>query len=178
MNANAHEDIDDGTIAWGLSVDEAFKKKVFDICGRLGCDPNHLMAAMAFETGESFSPKKKSPVSTATGLIQFMDQTAKGLGTTTAKLAGMTAVDQLDYVEKYFKPYKGKMNTLSDVYMAILWPAGVGKSASYVLFKSGSPNYKPNKGLDTNKDGQVTKVEATSKVYAKLVKGLGAAYRG
>jgi hypothetical protein len=58
------------------------------------------MAAMAFETGETFSPSIKNKASGATGLIQFMRSTAKGSGTTTAALAEMTAVDQLDFVEK------------------------------------------------------------------------------
>ncbi|WP_309388338.1 hypothetical protein [Chelatococcus sambhunathii] len=107
-----------------------------------------------------------------------MSATAVSLGTTTAALAAMTAEDQLDYVEKYFKPYKNKLHTLSDVYMAILWPAAVGKASSYVLFKAPGATYKVNKGLDANKDGQITKSEAAAKVFAKLTKGLGAAYRG
>ena len=34
----------------------------------------------------------------------------------------MTAEEQLDYVEEYFKTSKGKLKSLEDVYMAILWP--------------------------------------------------------
>ena len=40
----------------------------------------------------------------ATGLIQFLPSTARGLGTTTDALAGMSSVEQLNYVEKYFDP--------------------------------------------------------------------------
>ena len=39
----------------------------------------------------------------ATGLIQFMPDTAKGLGTTTDALKSMSVLDQLDYVDKYFQ---------------------------------------------------------------------------
>lgn len=114
-------------IAWGAVVTGPFKAKLLEISSDLDLDPNHLMAAIAFETGETFSPTIKNAAgSGATGLIQFMPRTARNLGTTTDELARMTAVEQLDYVQKYFAPFKGKCKTLSDVYMAILWPAAVG----------------------------------------------------
>jgi hypothetical protein len=134
-------------IAWGKVVGSQFKNKVVGICGRLGCDPSHLTSSMAFETGETFAPDKVNKVSGATGLIQFMPAVARALGTTTADLAAMTAIDQLDYVERYFRPYKGKMSTISDVYMAILWPKAVGKPDSTVLFRSPSKAYQQNKDL-------------------------------
>jgi len=165
-------------IAWGKKVSPAFKMKVMSISANLGCDPSHLMSAMAFETGETFSPSKKNPHSTATGLIQFMSTTAQALGTTTAKLAAMTAVEQLDFVALYLKPFKGKMQTLSDVYMTILFPAAVGKAEAFVLFQKPSARYAKNKGLDVNQDGAVTKGEAASKVQDKLAKGLSNALRG
>jgi hypothetical protein len=165
-------------IAWGKVVGPQFKNKVVGICGRLRCDPSHLTSSMAFETGETFAPNKVNKVSGATGLIQFMPAVARALGTTTADLAAMTAVDQLDYVERYFQPYKGKMSTISDVYMAILWPKAVGKPDSTVLLQSPSKAYQQNKGLDANKDGQVTKGEAAAKVVQKLTRGLDASRRG
>ena len=146
-------------------VTTEFKNKVIEVAKRLNMDPKVLIAIMAFETGGSFSPSQKNAAgSGATGLIQFMPSTAKGLGTTTDALARMTAVQQLDYVEKYFAPYKGKLNTVADAYMAVLWPAAVGKSMDYVLFKKGTTAYNQNKGLDTNKDGVITKAEASYKV--------------
>ena len=165
-------------VAWGARVSPAFKTKVIGICAHLQCDPSHLMSAMAFETGETFSPSIKNKVSGATGLIQFMRSTAKGLGTTLEALAAMTAVDQLDFVARHFESKRGRMKTLSDVYMAILFPVAVGKAEAHVLFKAPSKAYEQNKGLDANKDGEVTKGEAAAKVQAKLVKGLAAANRG
>jgi hypothetical protein len=59
------------------------------------------MAAMAFETGGSFSPAVPNKAgSGAVGLIQFMPSTAKGLGTSTEALKKMSAVQQLDFVKK------------------------------------------------------------------------------
>ena len=165
-------------IAFGAVVPADFKTKVVDICARLACDPNHLMACMAFETGERFKSNTLNKVSGATGLIQFMPSTAKRLGTTTAALAAMSEIDQLDYVEQYFDPYKNKLKTMSDVYMAILWPAAVGKTEAYVLFAQPTKAYKQNAGLDANKDGAVTKGEAASKVQNKLNRGLANGKRG
>jgi hypothetical protein len=160
-----------GRLAWGAKVSEGFRDKVRAIAADLGCDPDFLMASMAFETGETFSPKIKNPQSGATGLIQFMPSTAKALGTTTNDLANMSPEDQLDFVAKYFNDHKGKLHTLEDVYMAILWPAAVGKEIDYVLFAKPSQAYEQNKGLDSNKDGKVTKAEAAAKVLAKLENG-------
>ena len=130
------------------------------------------MACMAFETGRTFSPSIKNPGSSATGLIQFMASTAIGLNTTVDALAKMSAVEQLDYVARYFEPYRGRLKTLADTYMAILWPAGVGKPDDHPIFGGGSPAYLANKGLDANKDGNVTKAEAAAKVAAMLAEGL------
>lgn len=166
------------SLAWGLKVSQVFRDRVFWIEEQLGIDADNLMACIAWESGETFRPDVRNMAgSGATGLIQFMPSTARALGTTVEKLAAMTAEDQLNYVFKYFKPYRGKLRTLSDVYMAILWPAGVGKSESYPLFVRGQKplaNYIQNAGLDINKDGVVTKAEATAKVHAKLIKGMDA----
>ena len=91
-------------IAWGAKVSPAFKNKVIEICKRLDINPDYLMACMAFETGETFSPKEPNKKgSGAIGLIQFMPETAPIFETTVEKLAAMTAVQQLDYVENFFR---------------------------------------------------------------------------
>jgi hypothetical protein len=165
-------------VAWGKLVGAEFKARVLSIAHNIGCDPSHLMACMAFESGESFSPSIVNQLSGATGLIQFMPSTARDLGTTPESLAAMSPVQQLTYVEKYFQPFKSKLLALSDVYMAILWPVSVGKPDSTVLFTDGSREYAQNRGLDTNRDGQITKAEAASLVQAKLEKGMSVSLRG
>ncbi len=168
----------DQRIAWGGVVSAAFKAKVCQISSGLGCDPNHLMAAMAFESEETFSPSIVNPRSGATGLIQFMPKTAVSLGTTTAALAKMTSEDQLNFVQTYLQPFQNKMRSLSEVYMTILFPTAVGKPEDFVLFSSPSLAFQQNSSLDVNRDGVVTKGEAASLVQAKLDKGLGGARRG
>jgi len=156
-------------------VSGAFAEKVCAIAARLRLDANHLMAGMAFETGLTFSPSVRNPRSTATGLIQFMAYTAKRLGTTTTALAKMTPCEQLDYVERYFAPYAGRLTTVEDVYMAILWPKAVGKPLDYVLWRGADgAAYRVNRGLDLNADGAVTKAEAAAKVRRLYQQGLKA----
>jgi len=161
-------------LAWGRKVSQAFRDRLFEICQILGVEPDYLMACMAFESAETFSPSIKNAAgSGATGLIQFMPNTARGLGTTTAALAALTAEQQLEWVLAYFMPYKGRLKTLADVYMAILWPAGIGKPDGWTLWDKDSrpTTYRQNAGLDLNKDGKITKSEAAAKVLAKLERG-------
>jgi uncharacterized protein (DUF2345 family) len=150
--------------------DELFINKVKSVASGLGCDYIDLLACMAFETGRTFDPAKRNPKSSATGLIQFMSSTAKSLGTTTQFLAGLTRTQQMDWVEKYFKSgplAKVASPKIEDIYMSILWPAAVGKSNDYVLFRAGTPQYALNP-LDKDGKGFVTKADASTKVKAQL----------
>lgn len=166
-------------IAWGQKVSADFKSKVIGLCDRLGIPVDFLMSAMAFESGETFSPAKKNAMgSGATGLIQFMPSIAKTLGTSTDDLSKMTAEKQLDYVGKYFQGKSGKLHSLEDVYMAILWPAAVGRDPDDVLFARGTASYRENAGLDSNNDGKVTLREAAAQVRAKFNKGVTLVYLG
>jgi len=169
-------------LAWGNKVSPSFKAKVLDICQELRiAGPNWLMACMAFESGETFSPMITNGAgSGATGLIQFMPATARALGTDVGTLSRMSAVDQLDYVEEYFRPYKGRLSNLGDVYMAILWPAGIGKLDSWILWdKESKPTtYRQNAGLDVDDDGKIIRAEAVAKIREKLNKGLKSPYFG
>lgn len=165
-------------IAWGAHVSQVFKDRVFWICEQLEIDPDDLMSCMAWESGETFKANVKNMAgSGATGLIQFMPSTAKSLGTTTAAMAQMTPEDQLRYVYKYFRPWAGKLRNLGDLYMAILWPKGVGKPDHYVVFDAGV-SYRQNAGLDINRDGDVTRAECLTKVQAKKAKGLRSEHIG
>jgi hypothetical protein len=124
------------------------------------------VAAIAFETCETFDPAVRNPTSGATGLIQFMDETARGLGTTTDALASLSAEAQLAYVEAHFRPYRGHLADIGDVYMTILWPGAVGKPLDFPLFVRGTIEYAQNSVLDLDGDGAITKQEAVSQVVA------------
>jgi hypothetical protein len=166
-----------------IAADTAFLDKVASVSSELGFDPNDLLRVIDFETAGSFSPKAQpirkdgTKVSSATGLIQFLEETAKGLGTTTADLYSMTAVEQLDYVKKYFEPKKDKIKNFGDLYMAVHWPVGVGKDDSYVMYRKDSEDpkiraaYNSNKSLDTNDDGTVTRGETLARLSSATGKG-------
>lgn len=162
-------------IAWGAKVSDTFRERVWWIADTLKLNPDDLMSCMAWESGETFSPDIRNAAgSGATGLIQFMPSTARQLGTTTDELANMSAEDQLNYVYRYFKPYAGRLNNLGDIYMAILWPKGVGKPDSYVLWDKGAmpTTFRQNAGLDSNRDQRITRAECLEKILGKLAKGL------
>jgi hypothetical protein len=144
--------------------DIGFLNAVGGAAGRLGIDAKDLLQSISFETVGTFSTTIKNPNGSATGLIQFIESTAKDLGTSTAMLKNMSRTEQMAYVEKYLAPYKGKMKNLGDVYMAIHWPAGIGKGDDYVMYKDGSDEYASNKNLDVNGDGTVTRAETLARL--------------
>ncbi|MCX6824821.1 MAG: hypothetical protein NTY80_01230 [candidate division SR1 bacterium] len=158
---------DTGLLNCKMSEDEyqKFVKKVIIISKEVEINPEDILKVMVFETGGTFDPSKKNIAgSGSTGLIQFMPDTAKGLGTTTSDLAKMTAFEQLDYVQKYFLPYKGRLKTLEDVYLAVFTPKFVGKPLNYVGYSKPSNEYTQNNGFDTNKDGEITVGEITETI--------------
>jgi peptidoglycan hydrolase-like protein with peptidoglycan-binding domain len=151
------------------NTSQAFRDKVVQIAARLGTNPNFLMAVMSFETGGTFSPSIPNQAgSGAVGLIQFIPPTARGLGTTTEELAGMSAETQLDFVERHFAPFKGRLKTIEDTYMAVLLPKAVGKGNDFVLFQRPSKAFTQNKGLDIDADGRITVFDASFKVRQLL----------
>jgi hypothetical protein len=145
----------------------AFEAKVRSVASYLGTDPNNLMQVMKSESGLSPSIENTSfPFSNgfATGLIQFTPSTAIALGITVAALKAMTRVDQMDYVQKYFAPYKGKLKSYFDVYLVTFFPVGVSHTSddSWVFETSHiarSSVAKSNPVIDLNKDGVITMAE-------------------
>ncbi len=130
------------------------------VAKNIGVNPNDLAAVISFETGGTFSPSKRNPKSSATGLIQFM----AGSGGTKGKYYGMTRDqfgslsfdEQMKYVEKYFRDRSSRFragneakNTTGDVYGAV---TGYG-------YKKGSREYNLNKVWDSNKNGIIEKGE-------------------
>ncbi|MFB6282715.1 MAG: hypothetical protein ABEK59_02120, partial [Halobacteria archaeon] len=156
-------------------VSKEFRNKAKKISKDLGIKQSHLMAVMGFETGGTYSADVRNKAgSGATGLIQFMPETAQGLGVSTSKLAKMSPTEQLDYVKKYYNRYDEQIQKaggdIEDVYMAVLSPAYIGKKESAVWGKSGSDKYRQNRGLDLNNDGTITVGEATTPVQKYLPK--------
>lgn len=93
------------------------------VARELGVNPENLNALIAFESG--WDPKAKNPRSSARGLLQFVDSTARNLGYR----------DSLDLVQKhptaesqllgpvraYLKKF-GPFPTKQSLYMAVFYP--------------------------------------------------------
>jgi len=151
-----------------------FMEKLISGSRARGINPDHLLNVMAVETSGTFDPSIKNPNSSASGLIQFMRDTAKALGTTTEALRKMSATQQLDYVFKYFdqKQYAGKLSTQGAVYAAV--GAGhVGAGDDSVLMRRGDRGYEGNKATwDRNLDGIIRQGEMAQAAIVKLGAGI------
>lgn len=136
---------------------EAFLKAVNDTSKRLGIDPNWLLFVMFKES--NLKPGAVNSINGASGLIQFTRTTAKGLGTSVESLRYMTNVQQMEWVEKYYRPWKSRLNSFIDLYLATFFPAALGRPDDWVIQTSSlSAGYiaSQNKGVDLNKDNKIT----------------------
>lgn len=143
-----------------MPKEHSFIYAVESACLRLGVKVDDLLTVMFNES--KINPHAVNSLTKATGLIQFMPSTAKGLGTTIEALKLMTATEQMVYVEKYFKPFAGKINSIHDLYAVVFFPVMLGKPNSFILKTaslSASLLAKSNAIFDLNKDSQITKAE-------------------
>ncbi len=119
-----------------------FLSELENMCERLDMNCHALLNVMYFETGGTYDPQKKNPVGSATGLIQFIQDTAKDLGTTTTKLRAMSALEQLEYVELYFKEKRDAIQDArrtcdyrkpKDIALAVFYPGAVGRPDDFII---------------------------------------------
>ena len=109
------------------------KKQTLEFAAKeLEIDPAHLAQLIDFESGRTWDPAVKNKAgSGATGLIQFMPETAKRLGITTDELEEMDFNEQMEYVIKYVKMVERDtgidIKSAGDIAMSIFFPAAVGK---------------------------------------------------
>ena len=142
---------------------DEFLQKVKQVSVDLSINPDWLMQIMYKESG--INSEIQNPDTNATGLIQFMPSTAENLGTTVDDLKAMSNVDQLDYVEKYLASIKrsyGNFGSYLDLYLAVFFPAAIGKPLDTVLQAANLPASviaRVNQGFDLNKDGKITLAE-------------------
>lgn len=131
-----------------IGVNRALAEAIVRTAHSLGAHPYDLANVMNHESGFTFRPDVQSgrklgdafDPARATGIIQFLPSTARKLGTTTAALHGMTAAQQMTYVQRYFErvrsgehtdsfganpiagPRNGKLDSLHKVSMAVFFP--------------------------------------------------------
>jgi len=143
--------------------EEGFIEDLEQMCQRLNMNPMGLLSVMHFETRGTFSPRVRNPTGSATGLIQFVETTARGLGTSTRALARMTQRQQLRYVERYFRQFRRRANYRipRNIAAAVFYPAALGRGSRYVIGRRGTRAYRQNRRLDVNRDGRITIQEYT-----------------
>jgi len=157
---------------------KSFINKVKQVSYMLGYDPEWLMFVMNNESG--FKSNAVNPYSGATGLIQFMPDTATWLGTSTQELRSMTRNQQMDWVLKYFQKWKSagkKAKNSTDLALITFYPYAVNQQDNY---KIGSENSieraktitKQNPGLDTDKDGFISVLDYKKWLVTKLPQGV------
>ncbi len=150
---------------------DQFCDKVRNISDKLNIDPNWLMYIMNFETANTMDHQITNQISGATGLIQFMPSTAARLGTSTADLVQMSNVEQLDSVYAYLRPYRDKMKSMVDTYLAVFFPAAIGKPDEYILQTSklsAGLIARQNPVFDLTKDGMITKNEIEARMLSSV----------
>ena len=111
-------------IAEYYGIDPSWAAETVRTAKNLGMDPWWLAAVISFES--QWVPNIKNPRSSATGLIQFVEPTARRLGTTTAQIAEMTVRQQFRLIGEYFGPsFSGRSSypTLQSVAMQVFYPA-------------------------------------------------------
>lgn len=128
-------------------------KVIKRVAEAIGVNPNDLAAVISFETVGTFSPSIKNPLSSATGLIQFMkDGRGRYYGMTREQFSSLSFEQQMVYVEKYFRDSgfsSNKKRDVADTYTAV---TGYG-------YRCGSKAYNLNKVWDSNKDCYIAKGE-------------------
>lgn len=107
-----------------------FQTRTDQIANKIGVSRADLYAIFKMESGGD--PAIQNKITHATGLIQWMPQFAPS-GTTVDTLKQMSGLQQLDYVEKYYQPYFGRLKSFSDLYRAVFWPASIGKGPDYIF---------------------------------------------
>lgn len=136
----------------------------------LGARAKDMLSVMYSEsackaTAWNDNPKSLPPEKrwNASGLIQFMPPTLIGLGWTAGHAAFRTlsATDQLSWVERYYRPYRGHLGSIGGLYVATFLPALIKNAGNpdFVLTAAAGPlpwAYAPNAAFDANRDQRIT----------------------
>ena len=175
-----------GRGAW--ASDAPFIQAVNSLAQKYNIDANDLIGLMQSESG--VNPQARNPNGGATGLIQFMPNTARGIGTTTDALYGMNRAQQMVWVDRYFQANRlPRGATAGNLYASVFLPAYTSRPPNFVVARDGGPNdaganrsgswYAANRGLDLNRDGAITIAELGERVSKKRQEiGLGPSSTG
>lgn len=60
-------------------------------------------------------------------------KTIDGKKYTMSKMRSMSNIEQLDLVYKYYKKFKGKIDSFEKLYLITFYPAAIGKPDNYII---------------------------------------------
>lgn len=106
-----------------IAQDREFRIALARASSALGIPAVWLADIMAFESRGFDASARNMGGSGATGLIQFMKETAEGLGTSTSALARMTRAEQMTYVRRYLEEYRDRYDGFRSIHevLASIW---------------------------------------------------------
>lgn len=125
-----------------LLQNQEFMNKLNQVAINIWANVDDLIKIMRAES--SLDPRIMNSQTKATWLIQFMPNTARDLWTTIWKIRWMTALEQLDLVERYFlKNSRGyNLDSITKLYQVVFFPASLWKDQSWVFDAKDAPWYK------------------------------------
>ena len=142
-------------------LDDRFFTDLRAVARDVGADPEDMVRVMYSESG--VRADAHNPNGDASGIIQFMPSTLRNVGWahTAAAFRRLSGTEQLPFVRRYYRPYKGRLDTLAAIYVANFLPALLGHAGDpdFVLTAKGGPlgwAYSANAGLDANGDLAIT----------------------
>jgi hypothetical protein len=163
-----------------LALSPGFYSKLVQVSNEVNMKPEDLLLVMSFESG--INPNARNPHGNASGLIQFMPSTLRGLGFegTPEDFRRLSAEDQLEYVRRYVKAHTATnghpFSSAAQYYVANFVPAalrlpGIQNEDPSTILAAANPDhahlpgvsigeeqaiYNENKVLDTDHDGAIT----------------------
>lgn len=163
-------------------LNDVFYKKLIEVSKKINIKPEDLLLIMHIESG--LNPQAKNPSGSASGLTQIMPSILPlvGFSGTPQDFSKLPAEKQLDYIEKYFiLNLKGKgITEPAQIYLSNFLPATLNwqgvknKNPDTILAEQGNMRtyaqsnfknkyaltfdkvYQANKGLDLDKDGNIS----------------------
>lgn len=137
-------------------------------CEKRGWDYDSLLGLISHETGGTFNPRSINGTSSARGLIQMIDSSARAVGLRDADdLLNLSAYQQIPYIFAYYHNFylngpRANYKPSGADFLIMGLGANPWSSDSYVYGVKGSKEYDLNSSLDVNKDGRLTIGDARS----------------
>ena len=144
-----------------LGDNAEFTQRIKALADRRGISESELYKVIQGESGGNSRAQNKSG---ATGLFQFMPDTAKELGTTTKDILSMSPSQQVDLYDKYLDRWNYSGSNRLGIMQAA--PAYANSSPETVVYKKDSAAWRQNPGWRELNGGSIT-VRSINSYYAK-----------